>query len=153
MAIAGKLNWTEEQLDVLRLTGLLHDIGKIGTPGIILNKAGKLTEEEYAVIKKHPVDGAQIISHMKQLHVLVPGIRHHHEQYNGMGYPDGLKGADIPFAARILAVADAYDAMTADRPYRKGISRQEAMKRLQIGAGEQFDPGIVEVFLQCDSKS
>jgi len=153
LAIAEELNWTEEQLDVLRLTGLLHDIGKIGTPGIILNKAGKLTGEEYAAIKKHPVDGAHIISHMKQLHGLVPGIRHHHEQYNGMGYPDGLKGAEIPLVARILAVADAYDAMTADRPYRKGLSRKEALKRLQLGAGEQFDPGIVETFLQCDLKS
>jgi len=103
--------------------------------------------------KAYPVDGAQIISHMKQLHGLVPGIRYHHEQYNGMGYPDGLKGEEIPLAARILAVADAYDAMTADRPYRKGLSRKEALKRLQIAAGKQFDPDIVEIFLQCNLKS
>jgi len=150
LAIAGELGWTAEQLDDLRLAGLLHDLGKIGTPSTILNKAGKLTGEEYAVIKKHPGDGAHIISHMKQLHGLVPSICHHHEWYNGKGYPDGLQGEEIPLAARILAVADAYDAMTADRPYRKGLSRKEALKRLQLGAGEQFDPGIVGTFLQCD---
>jgi len=150
LAIAAALNWTAEQLDELRLTGLLHDIGKIGTPGTILNKEGKLTDDEYAVIKKHPDDGAHIISRMKQLRSLVPGIRHHHEWYNGMGYPDGLKGEEIPLAARILAVADAYDAMTADRPYRKGLSRTEALERLRSAAGEQFDPDIVEIFQHCD---
>ncbi len=150
LAIAGELGWTEEQLDELRLIGLLHDLGKIGTPGVILNKAEKLTNKEYALIKKHPEDGAQIISHMKQLCGLVPAVRHHHEWYNGKGYPDGLQGEEIPLAARILAVADAYDAMTADRPYRKGLSRKKALERLQNAAGEQFDPGIVEIFLQCD---
>jgi len=149
LAIAGELHWTAEQLDELRLTGLLHDIGKIGTPGTILNKEGKLTDDEYAVIKKHPDDGAHIISRMKQLRGLIPGIRHHHEWYNGMGYPDGLKGEEIPLAARILAVADAYDAMTADRPYRKGLSCTEALERLRNAAGEQFDPDIVEYFLHC----
>jgi len=150
LAIAEALHWTAEQLDEFRLTGLLHDIGKIGTPGTILNKEGKLTEDEYAVIKKHPDDGAHIISRMKQLRGLIPGIRHHHEWYNGMGYPDGLKGEEIPLAARILAVADAYDAMTADRPYRKGLSRTEALERLRNAAGEQFDPDIVEIFQRCN---
>lgn len=153
MVIAVELNWTAEQLDELRLTGLLHDIGKIGTPGAILNKEGKLTDDEYTVIKKHPDDGAHIISRMKQLRGLIPGIRHHHEWYNGMGYPDGLKGEEIPLAARILAVADAYDAMTADRPYRKGLSRKEALARLRNAAGEQFDPDIVETFQRCNIES
>jgi len=153
LEIARKLNWTKSQLAELRLTGLLHDIGKIGTPGTILNKEGKLTEDEYAIIRKHPDDGAQIVSRMRQLHGLIPGIRHHHEWYNGKGYPAGLKGTEIPLAARILAVADAYDAMTANRPYRNGLSRREASDRLQAAAGEQFDPGIVKIFLQCSAES
>jgi putative nucleotidyltransferase with HDIG domain len=146
LVIAKAMGWDENRMEELRVTGLLHDIGKIGVPGLILNKAGKLTDVEYAIVKRHPEDGAQILSKMRLFHVFIPAIRHHHEWYNGKGYPDGLRESEIPLAARILAVADAFDAMTADRPYRKGLMSEEAMRRLQEGAGEQFDPEIVEIF-------
>jgi putative nucleotidyltransferase with HDIG domain len=146
LMIAKAMGSDAKSMEELRITGLLHDIGKIGLPGLILNKAGKLTEEEYALVKRHPEDGAQILSRMHMFHKLIPAIRHHHEWYNGQGYPDGVRGLEIPANARILAVADAFDAMTADRPYRKGLASEEAMRRLQEGAGEQFDPELVEIF-------
>jgi putative nucleotidyltransferase with HDIG domain len=152
LAIAGEMGWSGKQLEELRITGLLHDIGKIGVPGTILNKAGRLTEEEYAIVKRHPEDGGQILSKMRTFRALVPAVRHHHEWFNGNGYPDGLRGKEIPIAARILAVADAFDAMTADRPYRKGLTREEAMRRLEDAAGEQFDPEVVAVFKRCYKK-
>jgi len=149
LSIARKMGWSGQRLDALQVTGLLHDIGKIGVPGTILNKAGRLTEEEYAIIKRHPEDGAQILSKMKTFRPLVPAVRHHHEWFNGRGYPDGLSGKEIPLEARILAVADAFDAMTADRPYRKGLEREQAMQRLVEAAGEQFDPEVVAVFREA----
>ncbi|HKI61367.1 MAG TPA: HD domain-containing phosphohydrolase [Mariprofundaceae bacterium] len=148
-AIAKELGWSEEQLESLRITGLLHDLGKIGVPGSILNKAGKLTAEEYEVIKRHPEDGAKILSRIGEFKPYIPAIRHHHEWFNGNGYPDGLKGEEIPVVARVLAVADAFDAMTADRPYRKGLDREQAMQRLREAAGEQFDPEAVKAFEAC----
>lgn len=144
--IAEALGCDARETEKLRVAGLLHDIGKIGMPGLILNKQGRLTEEEYAVVKRHPEDGAHILSKMHLFREMVPAIRHHHEWYDGKGYPDGLRGAEIPMHARILAVADAFDAMTADRPYRQGYLPEEAIRRLHAGAGSQFDPEIVEVF-------
>ncbi len=146
LMIGKALGWNEQQLAGLKIVGLLHDIGKIGVPSSILNKAGRLTEEEYVIVKHHPDDGAQILSKMHLFREFIPAIRHHHEWYNGQGYPDSLRGTEIPLAARILAVADAFDAMTADRPYRKGMPDEEAMRRLQEAAGQQFDPDIVEAF-------
>jgi putative nucleotidyltransferase with HDIG domain len=146
LMIAKEMGWDEQSMEQLRISGLLHDIGKIGMPGLILNKVGKLTAEEYAIVKRHPEDGAQILSKMHLFHELVPAIRHHHEWYNGQGYPEGIRGDEIPLAARILAVADAFDAMTADRPYRSGLTAEEATHRLQQAAGEQFDPEVVAIF-------
>lgn len=151
--IAKAMGWSDGQLEQLHLTALLHDIGKIGTSGAILNKLGKLTEEEYAAIKRHPADGAHILSNMQQLHPMVPGVRHHHEWFNGNGYPDGLQGEEIPLAARILAVADAFDSMTESRPYRPALTTETAIQRLLEGAGTQFDPEIVDIFVRCLQQS
>lgn len=148
IAIGKEIGMDENQLNDLRTAGLLHDIGKIGTPGAILDKPGKLTQEEREIINHHPEDGAQILSKMRQFTSVLPAIRHHHESYDGKGYPDGLKGEDTPFAARVLAVADAYDAMTSDRPYRKGFTRDAALSVLQKEKGRQFDPQVVEAFLR-----
>ncbi|MBI3583191.1 MAG: GAF domain-containing protein, partial [Nitrospinae bacterium] len=111
---------SEKELRDLELSGLLHDIGKIGTYEAILDKAGKLTDEEYKIVKEHPAKGAEILLSIKQMKDIIPGVKHHHEFYNGKGYPDGLKGEGIPLMARILCIADSVDAMGADRPYRKG---------------------------------
>ncbi len=149
LVIGNALGWNEKELAGLKIVGLLHDIGKIGVPSSILNKAGRLTEEEYTIVKRHPDDGAQILSKMHLFHEFIPAIRHHHEWYNGQGYPSNLRGTEIPLAARVLAVADAFDAMTADRPYRKGMPDEVAMHRLQEAIGEQFDPDIVEAFTRA----
>jgi putative nucleotidyltransferase with HDIG domain len=143
----------EHALERLRLSALLHDVGKIGTYDVVLDKPGKLTEEEFELVKKHPRKGADIIAPIKQLTDVIPGVLHHHERYNGKGYPDGLKGEDIPLQARILCVADSYDAMTADRPYRTASGKDYAISELKRGSGTQFDPEVIAVFLKVlDSK-
>ena len=138
----------EHDLESLRLSALLHDVGKIGTYDIVLDKPGKLTEEEFELVKKHPRKGAKILAPIKQLIDVIPGVLHHHERYAGKGYPDGLKGEDIPLQARILCVADSYDAMTADRPYRTASGKDYAMSELKRGSGTQFDPEVIAVFLK-----
>jgi HD-GYP domain-containing protein (c-di-GMP phosphodiesterase class II) len=125
----------------------MHDIGKIGIPLDSLNKPQKLTREEYEVFKEHPDKGRRIIEPIEFLREIVPAIFHHHEQYDGSGYPLGLKGEAIPLEARILAVADTYDAMTSDRAYRKALSNEIAIAELKRCAGTQFDPRIVAVFV------
>ena len=124
---------------------LLHDIGKVAIPDGILHKAGDLTPEEEALMRRHPVIGAEIVSHVEFLADAELIVRHHHERFDGGGYPDGLAGADIPLAARIFAVADALDAMTTDRPYRPGAAFSEARREIAAGAGHQFDPEVVAV--------
>jgi HD-GYP domain-containing protein (c-di-GMP phosphodiesterase class II) len=141
-----------KELADLRGASLLHDIGKVGIPDSVLSKPGKLIEGEYAIIREHPVEGARIVSYIKALAPLVPFILHHHEWYNGKGYPKGLKGEDIPLGARIIAVADAYDAMTTSRPYKGTISQRPALEELRRCSGTQFDPEIVEAFCQAMSK-
>lgn len=132
---------------------LLHDIGKIGIPGHILNKPGKLTKDEFTqVMKNHVQMGANIIQEVPFLKDLVPLILHHHERYDGKGYPDGLKGDDIPIGARILTVADSFEAMTSNRPYRKSLPREVAISELVKNKGTQFDPNIVDIFLQMLEK-
>ena len=140
-----------EPADIARLStcALLHDIGKIGISDEILNKTSELDTEEWEVIKSHSQLGADIISHVPQLASCLPGISHHHEHYDGSGYPSGLKGEAIPLDARILGVVDAFAAMTSDRPYRNALSYEEALAELQRGAGTQFDPNLVEVFLSA----
>ncbi len=146
--IARKMGLDNKTLRDLELAGLLHDIGKIATYEGILDKAGRLTDKEYKQIQKHPVKGAEILSPLKQLKDIIPGIRYHHVWYNGGGYPDeGLVREEIPVFARILAVADTIDAMSADRPYRRGKSLEEVVAELKRCSGTQFDPEVVRAFL------
>ena len=148
LQIAQKLGLPEEEIKSLKYAAILHDIGKIGVRGYILNNPNGLTIEEYEEVKKHPAIGENIIQPIELLQPIRPLIRHHHEWYNGKGYPDGLSGENIPLGARILTVADAYDAMRSDRPYRKALSEEKAIQELKHGSGRQFDPQIVEVFLE-----
>jgi len=136
------------ELEALEWGGLLHDVGKIGVPDSVLIKQGKLTREERITMNAHPVLGAQIIGPVDRLAPELPVIRHHHEWYNGSGYPDRLMGDEIPKLARILHVADAFEAMTADRPYRKALSVDQALAELRKFAGVQFDPEIVDAFVK-----
>lgn len=140
---------SESKLSTLKLASLLHDIGKIALDEKIINKEGKLTEQEYDEIKRHPEIGYRILGFSYEMKDLAESILTHHERWDGSGYPRGLKGEEIPLVARIIAIADAYEAMTADRPYRKALSREEAIDEILRGAGTQFDPSIVQ---QCNIK-
>ena len=133
----------------LQIAAVLHDIGKIGVPDDILHKPSKLSDKEWEAMRKHPVTGAEIVTHIKGLRDLIGGIRHHHERYDGKGYPDGLKSDEIPFMAKIIAVADTFDAMTSDRPYRKGLPVEVAREEIQRNAAAQFDPYMVAAFLKA----
>ncbi|MDI6710003.1 MAG: response regulator [Thermoanaerobacterales bacterium] len=132
----------------MRMAGLLHDIGRVAIKDGVLSKPGKLDPEEFEIVKRHPVAGERICSHVSSLKPILPIIRHHHENFDGSGYPDGLAGREIPFGARILAIADAFDALTTDRPYRQAFERQTALEILQKGAGSQWDPRLVEQFIE-----
>ena len=132
----------------LRIAALLHDIGKIGVPESILNKPTSLSEKEWEFIKKHPLIGVEILSPIKDLEEVAKAIKYHHERFDGKGYPEGLKGRKIPLISAIIAVADAYDAMTSDRPYRKALSPQEAKEEIKKNKGIQFHPQVVEAFLK-----
>jgi putative two-component system response regulator len=130
------------------MAGLLHDVGKIGVPEPILQKAGKLTVEEFDVMKKHPGIGAKILGDVPQLEDVIPGVLCHHERYDGKGYPHGLAGKDIPQIGRIICLADCFDAMTSNRTYRKALPIEVAMAEIRRCAGTQFDPAISEIFLK-----
>lgn len=144
MDIAHGMGLPADVVERLEYASLLHDIGKIGVAETILRKPGRLTDEEYLEIKAHPAIGASIVQRLRLLGQEAGTVRYHHEWYDGRGYPDGLKGDQIPLGARIISVADAFDAMTSDRPYRRTMSRQEAIAELQRCSGTQFDPKIVE---------
>jgi len=133
----------------LKIASALHDIGKIGIEDHILKKPERLSPEEFDVIKRHSNMGAKIIEHIWQLREIVPGVKYHHEHVDGMGYPDGLRGEEIPVLAKIVAVADTYDAMTTDRPYCKAMDRGAAIEELKKCSGTQLDQGVVEAFLQA----
>lgn len=136
---------------LLRKTGLLHDIGKIGVPDHILLKDGKLTDEEFSIIQQHPVLGEDILKQIQPaelMSVYMPGVRSHHERIDGKGYPDNLVGEAIPMMGKILAVADAFDAMTSDRPYRKGMAQEKALAILQDGKGTQWESMYVDYFTE-----
>ena len=149
--IAREMSCTDEEIQSIRFAGLLHDIGKIGIHDTVLQKSDSLTEAEFNLIKAHPIVGENIIRPLGLLHVETAVVRNHHERWDGRGYPDGLAGAAIPLLARILAVADSYDAMTSDRPYRAAKTPEEAINELRRGMGSQFDLCVVEAFLQMDS--
>lgn len=138
--IARELKRPEEEIQNICSIALLHDIGKIGVPDAVLNKPGKLTQEEYQLMKQHTVIGAEILKDIGMLPGIDIGAKYHHERYDGKGYPDGLKGEEIPYIARIIAVADAYDAMTSNRVYRKHLSDEKVLEELKKGVGTQFDP-------------
>lgn len=145
--LAAQLNLPAGQREIIRQAGILHDLGKIGIPDAILNKEGSLTAEEYEVVKRHPGLGHDIASRTQQLEALLPAILYHHERWDGRGYPAGLAREGIPLEARIICVADAYDAMTTDRPYRRRLPKDTAIAELQRCAGQQFDCQVVEAML------
>ncbi|HAH32736.1 MAG TPA: hypothetical protein DCL44_10530 [Elusimicrobia bacterium] len=149
--LAEMLNMPEQMIRYVEYAALLHDIGKIGIDGAILAKPGRLTPEEYNEIKKHPSIGYQILSPIHFLGPVAQMVLYHQEWYNGMGYPEGLKGEEIPLGARIVATIDAWDAMMSDRPYRKALSREQAEGELTKGAGRQFDPKVVETFMLLEN--
>ncbi|MFF0828349.1 HD-GYP domain-containing protein [Brevibacillus sp. NPDC003359] len=146
--IAKDIGLSERKVEDVYIGGILHDIGKIGIEDEILNKKGKLTPEEYDKIKQHTVIGYEIILQAGMFNELLPAIRSHHERIDGRGYPDGLAGDEIPLMARILAISDAFDAMVADRPYRKGLPVEEALQEIRRGSGTQFDPILAEHFIR-----
>ncbi len=154
MGIVAKLNISKKEKEDLKHAAILHDLGKIGIPDKILHKKCKLTKKEFEKIKTHPQIGAEIIRNVHFLSEVVPIVLHHHERFDGLGYPVGLKGKDIPLGARIIAVADVYQALISDRSYRKAYSKKEALKIIKKGSGTQFDPDIVKAFLetQIDKK-
>jgi diguanylate cyclase (GGDEF)-like protein/putative nucleotidyltransferase with HDIG domain len=147
-----EIGLSKEDLEILELAGKLHDIGKIGIPSNILRKPASLTEEEWKIIKEHPRLGVLILSQLPKMEQLFHSILYHHERYDGKGYPNGKKGEEIPLFARILAIADAYSAMTSDRPYRKALSKEEIINELKKNAGKQFDPKLVEKFIELIEK-
>jgi HD-GYP domain-containing protein (c-di-GMP phosphodiesterase class II) len=136
-------------LEKVRLAGLLHDVGKIGVPDAVLDKPGRLTDEEFAIIKRHPEEGYRILSPIRQLRGdILDGVLYHHERVDGKGYPFGLVGDEIPFMGRLLAVADGFDAMTSDRPYRAGMPKEKALAILAEGAGTQWDRDLALAFVE-----
>ncbi|CAM4095747.1 HD domain-containing protein [Paenibacillus alkaliterrae] len=142
--------WSESRLELLHKTALLHDIGKIGVRDAVLLKEGRLTDEEFDQIKLHPVLGENILKQIEPADAmaeLLPGVRSHHERYDGKGYPDGLAGENIPLIGRAIAIADAFDAMTSDRPYRKGMTYERALAILEEGKGTQWDPKLTALFI------
>ena len=151
-AIAKRLQLKPLEKKWLKIASVLHDIGKIGIEDHILRKPEPLSPEEFDIIKRHSDMGAEIIEHIRQLRESIPGVKYHHEQLDGKGYPDGLKGEEIPILAKIVAVADTYDAMTTDRPYRKAMEKEAAIEELKRCSGTKFDKGVVEAFIQAYQK-
>jgi len=153
VAIGELMGLSAKELEDLKLAAILHDIGKIGVRDDVLLKQARLDEDEVRKMNRHTEYGAEILRHVSQLRDIVPGVRSHHEKYDGSGYPDKLKGDAIPLIARIIAVADTFDAMTTDRPYRKGLTPETAFEELQKQAWKQFDGNAVEYFMRaCEGK-
>ncbi|MFH1222844.1 MAG: HD-GYP domain-containing protein [Pseudomonadota bacterium] len=148
LRIGEEMGLDKEQLKELELASVLHDIGKLGIPDKILKKPGRLTKQEYEIMQQHSVKGEKMLEGIADLEHYKQYVRAHHERYDGFGYPDGLKGMSIPLVSRILFVADSYDAMTSDRPYRKGTDSNVALDEIIRCSGTQFDPQIVEIFIR-----
>ena len=146
--IARRYGYSMKEQSDIYIIGLLHDVGKIGVPDSVINKPGRLNDEEFAYIKRHPVIGSQILKNIKEMPKLSIGARWHHERYDGSGYPDGLKGEEIPEEARIVAVADAYDAMSSKRSYRNIMPQEKIREEIKKGIGTQFDPRFAEIMLK-----
>lgn len=152
--IAEAMGLPVAEVDSISEAALLHDLGKIGIPDNILAKPERLTTDEFAVVQKHPATGAEILRSIPPLHHHAMAVRHHHERYDGSGYPDGLRGTNIPLAARIIAVADAFDAMSSNRSYRRGISADRTLNEIAQVAGSHFDPEIIDTITRkpfCDT--
>lgn len=152
LAIGKELGLSKDEMRILKISGLLHDIGKVGIPEAILGKPAPLSEDEFIRMREHSERGAEIIKNIKNVEEVVLGVRHHHERYDGYGMPDGLKAEHIPIISRIIAVADTFDAMAYDRPYRKGISIDKVVSEIERCSGTQFDPKIVDAFLKAYNK-
>jgi putative two-component system response regulator len=146
--IARRAGYSRENQEHIYIMGLLHDVGKIGVPDAVINKPARLTDEEFLLIKTHPIQGAKILQTIEEMPQLATGARYHHERYDGKGYPDGLAGLEIPEEARIIGVADAYDAMTSNRSYRRSMSQEEVREQIVQGMGTQFDPHFAEIMLE-----
>ncbi len=152
LILAKNLNLDDTTLEEIETAGLLHDIGKIGIPQSILCKPGKLTDEEYEVMKSHPAQAEKMLMGIKKLTVVSNWLRCHHERWDGKGYPNGLKGEEIPISGRIIALADTYDAMTSTRSYRQALSHETAMAEIKRCAGTQFDPVLADLFIKCSDE-
>ncbi len=150
--IAAALNLSADEIENIKQAAVLHDLGKVGIPEKILLKKSKLTKKEYEQIKKHPQIGAEIIRPVQSLHNVIPMVLYHHERWDGKGYPAGLKAEEIPIGARIIALADVYEALVSDRPYRKAFSKTKALRIIRDNSGSQFDPNIVDIFLRIINK-
>ena len=146
--IAERMGYTDEKLGQLHFAALLHDIGKIGIPREIINKPSRLTDEEYKLIQSHPAIGANILDEITEIPDIAIGARWHHERYDGKGYPDKLAGEEIPELARIIGVADAYDAMTSKRSYRDVLPQEVVLGEIEKGKGSQFDAKIAEIMIE-----
>ena len=147
--VAARLGWDEDQIELLRMGAALHDIGKLAIPERILCKAGPLDEDELVEIRKHPEEGARMVALVGTLRQAVPAVLFHHERWDGLGYPMGVEGDAIPAEARVLALVDAFDAMTTDRSYRRALDQTAAIEELERCAGSQFDPEVVRVFVEA----
>jgi len=150
VALARALGLPPADCERIHLSGMLHDVGKVALERSLLQNPGALSDDDWRQVREHPTQSAHILGAVARFAVYVPGARHHHERFDGRGYPDGLAGMAIPLDARILAVADAYDAMTSDRPYRPALTHAEAIARLWADAGAQFDPECVQAFARLD---
>jgi putative two-component system response regulator len=148
LSLGTGLGLPEDELTLLYKAALLHDVGTLGIPAAILSKGGRLDDEEFRQVMEHPALGERLLQPLAQAERLLPAVRHHHERVDGSGYPDGLAGDQIPLFARIIAIADAFTALNADRPYRRRLSRDQAIGTLRKGAGTQWDHDLVDRFLQ-----
>lgn len=148
MVLANHMKMPEDQVEGVGFAGVLHDVGKMSTPDHILNKPGRLNIDELLIMQRHPVAGSAMLSHANIQDCAISGVLHHHERWDGTGYPDNLRGEEIPIETRLITVVDAYDAMTSDRPYRRAMPHQSAIAEILAGSGVQFDPNVVAKFME-----
>ena len=149
LAIGQYFGLSDQEMERLKLAAVLHDVGKIGVRDNILLKKGKLDDEEFNEMKRHTIYGEEVLKYIKYFKEIIPGVKFHHERYDGRGYPEGLIGEQIDIIARIIAVGDTFDAMTSDRPYRKALSKEVACAEIEKNTGSQFDPEVVKAFLKA----